>query len=100
VGKRIITMGLAAVFIALGVFFAVFPGPAMPFFFVGGALLSTHSRAIARVMDWLEVRGRTVFAWLKKRWRHLPLAGRIAVVVVAMACSVTGMFFMHRLFYG
>src|SRR3954470_18047537 len=66
VGKRIITMALAAIFIAVGIFFAVFPGPAVPFFFVGGALLATHSRAIARAMDWLEVRSRAVFAWLKK----------------------------------
>ena len=98
--KRVALIGIAVIAVGLGLFFAVFPGPAIPFFFVGGALLAAESRMIARSMDWLELRARDFMTWFKKRWRHLPLVGRIAGVVLFMGCSATVTYFMYRFVRG
>jgi hypothetical protein len=94
--KRVATIAVALIAILMGLFFAVVPGPAIPFFFVGGALLATRSRTIARWMDRLELRVRDVVAWLKKQWRRLPLAGRIGSVVFLMGCSAMMAFLVYR----
>jgi hypothetical protein len=99
IAKRIGLMIAAAVLIVVGLFFAVVPGPAVPFFFVAGALLASESRAIARAMDWIEVRVRKVLAWAKRRWRQLPVAARVAVCVVGVMCSATSAYLMYRFIY-
>jgi hypothetical protein len=99
-GKRIAMIVVGVVVLVIGGFFAVVPGPAIPFFLLGGALLATESRAIARVMDWIEVRVRKVVTWGKRHWKRLPLAGRIAVAIGAACCSAGSAFGMYRLFHG
>jgi hypothetical protein len=98
--KRVATIAVASIAILLGVFFAVFPGPAIPFFFVGGALLATESRPLARGMDWIELRVRDFIELFKKRWRHLPLVGRIAGVMLLMGFSATMAYLMYRFVRG
>jgi uncharacterized membrane protein YbaN (DUF454 family) len=61
---------MALLFVLVGLFFAVFPGPAFPFFILAGALLATQSKTVARWMDALELRARNTLAWLKRRWRR------------------------------
>lgn len=100
VAKRIATLAVAAVAIAIGLVLAVIPGPAIPFFVISGALLATQSRTMARAMDWLELRGRDALAWLKRRWRHLPRGGRIAVAFFGISCSATLAYATYRLFRG
>jgi hypothetical protein len=100
VARRAVTLAAALVFLGVAMFLAVFPGPAIPFFFLGGALLATQSRTVARWMDWAEVGIRRMLAGVKRRWRRLPLVGRIAVVAVAMGCSATFAFFTYRFVRG
>jgi hypothetical protein len=100
IGKRVVMTVTGLVVLMIGAFFAVMPGPAIPFFLLGGALLATESRVIARAMDWIEVRGRKIVAWGKRRWKRLPMAGRIAVVGCAACCSAGSAYGMYRLFHG
>src|SRR5678815_3621292 len=81
-GQRILIIVLALICFAIGAVLAVIPGPAIPFFFLGGGLLATESRPIARGMDWCEVVIRKLLAWGKRRWKRLPLAARIVLIVV------------------
>lgn len=67
---RIVTIAVAVVFLAVAAVLSVIPGPAFPFFILAGALLATQSKTVARWMDWLEVRARKLFAWLKRRWHR------------------------------
>ena len=90
----------AIVCLAIGAVLAVIPGPALPFFFLGGGLLATESRVVARFMDWAEVRLRKIIAWAKRRWHRMPLIGRIAVVMFAACCSATTFYLSFRLFRG
>jgi hypothetical protein len=94
--KRIATIVLAMLAVALGLFFAIFPGPALPFFFVGAALLATQSRTLARWFDVLEVRVREAFAWSRQRWRHLPLVARVAIGLCALGCAALLSYFGFR----
>jgi hypothetical protein len=62
--------GLAFVAFAVGVVLAFIPGPAVLFFFLAGALLSTQSRFVAEKLDKAEVWGRKAFASIRAWWRR------------------------------
>lgn len=94
--KRVGIVVVAVVAFLLGLFFAVFPGPAIPFFLLAAALLATHSRPLARALDWLEVRLRELFLKLRRTWRRLPLVGRVVLAVVALACPAALTYFAYR----
>ena len=68
-GAKIAFFGLAVVMFAAGVLFAFIPGPAVLFFALSAALLSTQSRWVARKMDQGEVWGRTTLKTLRARWK-------------------------------
>src|SRR5262245_40463719 len=67
---KLVFFGLAFVALAVGVVLAFIPGPAVLFFFLAGALLSTQSRFVAETLDKLEVWGRKAFASLRAWWRR------------------------------
>ena len=67
---------------------------------IGGALLAGESLLVARPMDWLELRIRKMLSWLWRTWRHTPLTGKCAAVVLVMAaasgiCYGGYQFFVH-----
>lgn len=69
-GVKLAFFGLAFVAFAVGVVLAFIPGPAVLFFFLAGALLSTQSRYVAEALDKLEVWGRKAFASIRAWWRR------------------------------
>lgn len=98
--KRILLICMAVVFLALAVVLMVMPGPAFVFFILAGALIATESKAVARFMDWAEVRARSVLAWARNRWRRMPKAGRAGVVVLVAGCTVGLAYATYRYFLG
>lgn len=97
---RVLIVAFALGSFMLGALFAVIPGPALPFFFLGGGLLATESRPIARFMDWCEVECRKVVAWGKRRWRRLPTFARVAVIVTGVCCSAGSAYLSYRFIRG
>lgn len=85
---RVARFVIAMVALAVGIFFAVMPGPAVVFFALAGALLATESRPLAVAMDWSEVKIRALVHWGRRHWKQLGLPGRIAVITLGAACSV------------
>ncbi|HVR19023.1 MAG TPA: hypothetical protein VMS65_04990 [Polyangiaceae bacterium] len=74
-GVKIAFFGLAFVSFGIGVVLAFIPGPAVLFFALTGALLSTQSRFIAERLDKAEVWGRKTLASIRAWWhrkRHKP----------------------------
>jgi hypothetical protein len=67
---KVAFFGLAFVSFAVGVVLAFIPGPAVLFFFLSGALVSTQSRYVAEKLDKLEVWGRKAFASIRAWWRR------------------------------
>ena len=100
VAHRIIFLVAGLLAFAIGGLLAVFPGPAIPFFFLGGALLATESRVMARVMDWSELRLRAVAAWARKHWRRLPGFARIVLIILGACCSAASGYLAFRLMCG
>ena len=99
-GQRIVRYVFGAIAVVIGAFLAVFPGPAIPFFIVAGGLFATESRAIARFMDWSEVRVRRIVAWGKRRWRKLPAVARVALMILGACASATSAFLTYRFMRG
>lgn len=84
---RLFRFILALVAFALGVVFAVIPGPAFVFFILSGALLAQESRFMAMALDWTELRVRAVLRWGKRRWKRMGWIGRILVLIIGAAVS-------------
>ncbi len=97
---RIVRMAIATVAIALGLVFAVIPGPAILFFALAGALLASESRGVAKFLDWCEVKIRAVVCWGMRIWKRLPMAGKVAVVILGAAGSVGATVVGYRMFAG
>ena len=99
-GERVVLIILAVLFLSIALILSVFPGPALPFFFLAGGLLASESRFVARFMDWSEVRTRKIAAWLKRQWRRLPATGRIAVLAFGASCSLATAYLGYRIITG
>lgn len=87
---RVVVWGLGCVLLAVGLIFAVIPGPGIPFLFVGGGLIASESRPVARLLDWMELQIRGVVRWLKRLWRAAPTIGKAGMVAVAVLASGAG----------
>lgn len=98
--RRWVNLLLALLAFAIGVVLVFIPGPAVLFFFLAGALLAPESRAIARFMDWAEVKIRAVWHWVTAHWRRLSHAGKIAAGSVIAMGGVAGAFAFWRILRG
>lgn len=88
---------LAAVLLLLvGGVFMFIPGPAVVFFFFAGALLATDSLPVAKLLDWTEVQARKIGSKVRRLWRKLPTAGRVAVAALGLCLSATGTLLFYR----
>ena len=97
---RMWKMALGIVLVAVGIVFCVIPGPGIPFLFIGGALLAAESLAVARMMDWLEVRVRALVRWARARWDALPMWGKVVVAVLAIVSGAAAAYLGYRLIAG
>lgn len=97
-GRRVMNIVLACLALVVGGALVVFPGPAIPFFLIGGALLASESLVIAKLMDWLELKFRAAWKWGKKRWDRLPHGARVTLKVLMPCFSLTCAFLTWRHF--
>ena len=95
--RRVLRLIVALVAVVIAVFLMVFPGPAIPFFFLAGTLLASESLYLARAMDWAEVRLRKLWKWGKGHWVELPGWGQAALVILLVSLSATSTYISYRL---
>jgi hypothetical protein len=69
--RRFLQLAIGIIIIAAGIVLCFIPGPGLPLILLGAALLAERSRPIARLMDWLEVKLRSLMGWAKTRWRQI-----------------------------
>jgi len=80
--SRVLSVSVGLLIVAIGIVGLPAPGPGFLVIALGGALLARESRAIARALDWGEVRLRRVLHWARSAWKHAaPLAKALMVVV-------------------
>lgn len=97
-GRRILRLGIALVAVVIAVVLMFIPGPAVVFYFIAGALLAAESLMIARLMDWIEVRLRTLWRWGKGHWGNLPRWGRAGLIGAVLGLSAMSTYVSYRLF--
>ena len=59
------------VLLPVGLFMLAVPGPGLVVIAIGAVLIAREFRWAANLLDRLEVRGRKVARWAKRRWRRL-----------------------------
>ncbi len=97
---RLALIAAAVVCFAIGVVLVFIPGPAFVFFFLGGGLLASESKFVARIMDWSEVKGRKLAHWGAATWRRLGPIARAGVLVAAAAAGAAATFVTFRWIQG
>jgi len=97
--RRALNFGGGVVLLAVGVFFAIAPGPAVVFFALGGLMIANESHAAARGLDAIDVWIAPLLQWAGRRWRKLsPTGRRVAtgcMISFSVAALVAGIFFMR-----
>lgn len=97
--KRALFIGGGLLIMAAGVFFLPAPGPGMLILLIGASLVAQESRVAARVLDWTELRLRTIASWAESRWHDASpaikvlLAVSVLVVLGAVAYGAYVVFF-------
>jgi hypothetical protein len=75
---------LGILLIAVGIFLLAVPGPGLVVVLVGLGVLASGSRAMARLLDRLEVLARNGWHNSMNRWREAPWYGRIVLAALLM----------------
>jgi hypothetical protein len=96
---RILRFVLAAVIFTGAIILTVIPGPAVPLFFVAGALIASDWLWMAKVMDRAEVFFRKIFKPIGKFWLNLPVYGRVLLAIVTTSLSITASITVYRLMH-
>jgi hypothetical protein len=97
-GRRFLLLFVALGSMIIGAFLMFLPGPAVLFYFFGGTLLASESLFMARLMDWAEVRLRSLWKWGERHWAQTPTWGRAAVITLVIYLGLSGAYLSYRLF--
>jgi len=84
--------------LAIGILEILFPVPAFVFLIIGGGLLATESRTVARGMDWAELKARRWTRTGERYWRKTPLLARTGLIAAAAGIGAAAMLFAYRFF--
>jgi hypothetical protein len=95
--RRMVFLIAGLISLAIALVLSVIPGPAIPFYFLAGALLAVQSRALSRLMDWMELRVRQLARWARRIWRQLPAGARVLLLAIGMSASAGSAYVMYRL---
>jgi len=68
---RVLRIAVGFLLFPVGVFFLAVPGPGLLVIAVGAVLIAREFEFAAKVLDWIEVRGRQAVGWAKRTWRRI-----------------------------
>jgi uncharacterized protein (TIGR02611 family) len=88
----------AAVLVA-GIILMPAPGPGILIVAIGAAMLSQESKLAARILDGAEVKGRALIQWALGVWKAAPMAGKIAIAVVALLLTAGALYLAYRIMF-
>lgn len=80
--RRLLQPAVAVALILIGIVLTFIPGPAIVFYFAGAGVLAGESRTLARALDWIELKLRKVFRWLKHWWMQASAMAKQAVILL------------------
>lgn len=85
---RPVSIVAGIVIVAVGVVALPAPGPGFLVIALGGAFIARESRLAARILDWVEVRLRKAWAWLKDAWAEASWPVKVLAVLICSATAV------------
>ena len=89
--KKPLVVGVGILISAAGAVMLFTPGPGIVMLLVGAGFLAQESILAARVLDWLEFRGRTLARWSMRLWKNSSLALKgVVLFVVALSAAAVG----------
>ncbi len=93
---RLLYIAAGVLVMLAGVVMLPAPGPGMAVIVVGLSLLGSEFLAIARFMDWGEVRLWRGFGWTRRTWRRASLPARIGLALLALVVAVALGYGLYR----
>lgn len=75
--QKVLVMAAGALLFAVGVLLLAFPGPGTILMFIGAGLIAEESLLVARGLDWLELRLRTLYRRVMRLWNHTSLGRKV-----------------------
>jgi len=100
--KRAASIGLALLIIAGGAIALPAPGPGTLVLILGFGMLAREIGPVARALDWLELRLRSVWHRVRRMWRHAGTLGRVAMAaaggLVTLSLFAAVALFAYRTF--
>lgn len=84
--RSVLTVFFGLICLAIAVFFAVMPGPAIPFWFIGALLISSQLLIIARLLDKIE---SAIVKLLQDETRRRVVG--VVLMVVVFVFTIVGM---------
>ena len=98
-GKKFAILAVGAIILVAGIILMPAPGPGILIVAIGGALLAQESKIAARFLDWTEVKGRALIDWALDIWKRAPLAGKIAIALVALIVAAGASYLAYRIMF-
>lgn len=78
-------IGIGILIMAVGVLLLALPGPGMIVIIVGAIILARESLAAARILDWSELRLRSLISRCTRWWRLASPSQRAMLLIAALA---------------
>lgn len=85
---RPVWIAAGTVLTAAGLVALVAPGPGVLLVGLGAAMIARESRVAARSLDWIELRLRDAWAWLKDAWARAPWPVKLLTLLLGAAMAV------------
>jgi len=75
------------------------PGPGLLFIVFGLALIAGLSKPLARLLDRIEppVRRKAIAA--RRKWRTLPMIGKVGLAAIALTAAAAAAYGLYRLWF-
>ncbi len=86
--RSVLTVFFGLISLAIAVFFAVMPGPAIPFWCVGALLISSQLLIVARLFDRIEA---AIMKLLQDETRRRVVG--VVLMVIVFVFTIAGMYF-------
>lgn len=96
--SRIFNIVVGSALVIFSAFFGWAPGPGIVTFVIGLALIGGEFLAVARLLDWAEVRLRALAHLVEEVWRSSTL-GKVLVVLVALILVAAFGYVVYSVFF-
>lgn len=97
--NRVLFIGVALVFLIIGIIFIFTPGPGLLFIFVGLGLIAQESLWLSKALDKLEVYLRRWVDWGKEQWNDSSRVVQVLIITVIVMISAGALYVAYRIFF-